>query len=238
MILIVHVIMVLLFVGWGIFFLYTLFRFRRKKNPSADYTGVKSHTSRYLEVAIVIIEAVLLIGFSIPFWAAEVDALPKPEANPFVVRVVAQQFAWNIHYPGPDGIFGAASPDLVDEVDNPLGLDPEDPNGADDVRTFNLLRIPKDRQVLIYLSSKDVIHSFWLPEFRVKQDVIPGMRIPLQFTPTMTTAEFKEASGDEFRNFEIACAQLCGITHYSMKGIVMVESDEEVQAWIAEKAAQ
>ena len=231
-ILLVHVLMILIFVGWGCFFVYTLFKFRKKKNPTADYAGVKSHKSSYIEFGVVVAEAILLIGFSIPFWAAEVDAFPKPEANPFEVRVVAQQFAWNMHYPGNDGIFGRTSPDLVDEIDNPLGIDPEDANGADDITSFNLLRIPVGRQVLIHLSSKDVIHSLGIPEFRVKQDAIPGMRIPVQFTPTMSTADFRMASGDEYRNFEIACAQLCGNSHYSMRGTVIVETEEEVQTWL------
>jgi cytochrome c oxidase subunit 2 len=235
--LLLHILMVVIFVGWGTFFLYTLVRFRKKKNPKANYTGVKSHKSSYIEIGVVVAEAVLLIGFSIPFWAAEVDAFPKPESNPFEVRVVAQQFAWNIHYPGADGIFGRSSPDFVDDIDNPLGLDPDDVNGADDITSFNLLRVPVDRQVLIHLSSKDVIHSFGVPEFRVKQDAIPGMRIPIQFTPTMTTKEFQEASDDKYRNFEIACAQLCGNSHYSMRGMVIVETEEEVQAWLDKKAS-
>ena len=233
---IIHVLMVFIFVGWGLFFLYTLVRFRKKKNPKADYTGVKSHRSTYIEIAVVAAEAILLVGFSIPFWAAEVDAFPKPEENPFEVRVVAQQFAWNIHYPGADGIFGRTSPSLVDSVDNPVGLDREDSSGTDDFTSFNLLRVPKGRQVLVHLTSKDVIHSFGVPEFRIKQDVIPGMRIPVQFTPTMTTSELQVASGDEYRNYEIACAQLCGNSHYSMKGIVIVETEEKVEAWLEKKA--
>lgn len=234
--LLLHAMMAAIFVGWGIFFCYTLLRFRKKKNPTADYSGVKSHSTSYIEFAVVVAEAILLIGFSIPFWAAEVDAFPKPESNPFEVRVVARQFAWNVHYPGGDGVFGRTSPDLVDEIDNPLGLDRDDVNAADDIVAYNLLRVPKGRQILVHLTSIDVIHSFGLPEFRVKQDAIPGMRIPVQFTATMTTKEFQEVTGDENRNFEIACAQLCGNSHYSMRGIVKVETAEEVQAWLDEKA--
>lgn len=233
----VHVLMVLIFLGWGLFFAYTLIRFRKKKQPKADYDGVKSHRSTYIEIAVVVCEVILLIGFSIPFWAAEVDAFPKAEDNPFEVRVVAQQFAWNIHYPGNDGIFGRTSPELVNEIDNPVGLDRSDPNAADDVTSFNLMRVPVGRQILAHLTSKDVIHSFALPEFRVKHDAIPGMRIPVQFTPTMTTDEFREISGDEFRNFEIACAQLCGNSHFSMRGTLMVQTEDEVQAWLDNKVS-
>ena len=235
---IMHVIMFVIFVGWSVFFVIALIRFRKKKNPKADYVGVKSHRSTIIEVAIVVAEAVLLIGFSIPFWAAEVDAFPKPETNPFEVRVVAQQFAWYIHYPGADGVFGRTSPDLIDEDDNPLGIDDTDPSGQDDVTSFNLLRIPKGRQVVVHLTSRDVIHSFGVPEFRIKQDAIPGMRIPVQFTPTMSTAEFREVTGDKYRSFEIACAQLCGNSHYTMRGTVIVESEADVQAWLAKKAAK
>ena len=96
----VHILMAVLFVGWILFFLYTLFRFRKGRNPKADYTGVKTHASSYLEVAIAAIEVVLLVGISIPFWSWKVSAFPT-EPNTVHVRVIAQQFAWNIHYPGP-----------------------------------------------------------------------------------------------------------------------------------------
>lgn len=233
-----HILMLLIFLGWGILFLYMLYRFRKKKQPQAEYNGLKSHASSYVEIGVVVAEAVLLVGFSIPFWAAEVDAFPEPEDDPYEVRVVAQQFAWNIHYPGKDGIFGRVAPELVDEIDNPLGIDFEDPNAADDITSFNMLRVPKGRQVLVHLTSKDVIHSFALPELRVKHDAIPGMRIPVQFTPTMTTDEFRLATGEEYRNFEIACAQLCGITHYSMKGTLLVKTEEEIAEWIEEESAE
>jgi cytochrome c oxidase subunit 2 len=224
--------MIAIFVGWGLFFIYTLIRFRKKKNPVADYEGVKKHTSSYIEAAVVVAEIVLLVGFSIPFWAAEVDALPDPEMEPFEVRVVAQQFTWKVHHPGSDGLFGRTSPELLDEIENPLGLDPSDPAGADDIFEDKVLRLPKGRQALIHLTTLDVIHSFALPEFRVKQDAIPGMSIPVHFTPTMTTSEFQEKLENPDRNFEIACAQLCGITHYAMKGTLFVETPETIAEWI------
>ena len=111
----VHWLMALLFVGWGAFFIYTLFRFRESKNPKADYHGIRSHFSSYLEAAVGVIEVALLLGFAIPIWASRVNDVPKgPDA--IHIRVVGQQFAWNIHYPGPDGVFGQTSVDLVDAV--------------------------------------------------------------------------------------------------------------------------
>jgi cytochrome c oxidase subunit 2 len=231
----VHLLMLALFVGWGIYFVYCLLRFRRKKNPAADPRGVRSHGSSYLEVLVAGIEVLLLVGISIPFWIAEVDALPKPEENPFEARVVAQQFAWNIHYPGADGQFGRTAPEFLDDETNPVGIDPSDPAGRDDVQS-KILRLPVDRPALVHLTSKDVVHSFGLPEFRVKHDAIPGMSIPVHFTPTMTTAELRERTGDEFRGFEIVCSQLCGIGHYSMSGVVIVEPEADVLQWLSERA--
>jgi len=185
-----HWLMLILFLGWGAFYIFVLIRFRRSRNPKASYTGVKSHFSSYLEATVAVIEVVLLVGISIPLWSKRVNAFPA-EKDALVIRVVAEQFAWNIHYPGPDGKFGKASITLVDQ-NNPLGLDRNDPDAKDDITTLNQLYLPVNKPVIIHLSSKDVIHSFNLPTMRVKQDAIPGMDIPVWFTPTKTTAEVRE----------------------------------------------
>ncbi len=186
----IHWLMLILFVGWGIFYIYTLIRFRKSKNPNASYTGVKSHISSYAEIAVLLVEVVLLVIFSIPLWSKRVDAFPA-QNQATTVRVVAEQFAWNIHYPGPDGVFGKTAINLIDS-DNPLGLDRTDPNAKDDITTINQLNVPINKPVLVYLTTKDVIHSFSLPPFRVKQDAIPGMSIPVWFTPTKTTDQIRE----------------------------------------------
>ena len=118
----VHLLMLVLFVGWGAFFLYTLVRFRQGRNPKADYVGVTSHRSTWLEGGVALAEAVLLVGFSIPLWADRVDRFPDPK-DATVLRVVGEQFAWNAHYPGPDGVFGRTDLSKLDVAANPLGLD-------------------------------------------------------------------------------------------------------------------
>src|SRR5215204_4605954 len=100
-----HVFMLVLFVGWGTFFAYSLIRFRRSRHPVAKYTAIKSHNSSYLEAAVLVVEMVLLFGFSIPLWAARVDRRPA-ESEALVIQVTGEQFAWNIHYAGPDRLFG------------------------------------------------------------------------------------------------------------------------------------
>jgi cytochrome c oxidase subunit 2 len=291
LIVIVHWLMLVLFVGWGIYFVYVLARFRKSRHPVADPTGVRTHFTSYVEVAVAIFEAVLLIGFSIPIWSQVVNAFPA-EKDATVVHIVAEQFAWNIHYPGADGIFGKTSIQLVSS-DNPLGLDRNDPAAKDDITTINQLNLPVGKPVIVYLTTKDVIHSFSLPLLRVKQDAIPGQRIPLWFTPTKTTDEIRKAlteqisiaggsmpvilntmvsmndyagkdgasilkKGDAFAEemmqplrdagitvvsagpatpTEIACAQLCGLGHYRMRGFVTIQTEEEYKAWLAEQAS-
>ena len=105
--------------------------------------GVRSHASSYIELGIVVVGIVLLVGFSIPLWAKHVDAFPKPaEGDVTQCRVIAHQFFWIIHYPGPDGLYGRRSPALIDSESNPIGLDAEDPVAADDIWTMNDLRVP------------------------------------------------------------------------------------------------
>ena len=232
-----HVFMLILFVGWGGFFLYCLFRFRQSRNPVADYAGVKSHRSTYLEVGVAVVEAVLLFGFAIPLWAARVDRRP-PDSEALVVQVTAEQFAWNVHYPGPDRVFGRTDIKLLDLQANPLGLDRSDPAAKDDVTTLNQLYLPVNKPIIVRLRSKDVIHSFGVPELRVKQDAVPGLTIPIWFVPTVTTAEMRTRLGKPEFQYQIACAQLCGLGHARMRGFVTIQTAEEFQKWMDDKVKE
>jgi cytochrome c oxidase subunit II len=198
---------------------------------------VTSHRSVYLEVAVAVVEAVLLIGFAIPLWAARVDARP-PDSEALVVQVTGEQFAWNIHYPGADRVFGRTDIKLLDLQVNPLGLDRSDPAAKDDVTTVNQLYLPVNQPVIVRLRSKDVIHSFGVPEFRVKQDAVPGLTIPIWFIPTVTTADMRTRKGNPEFQYEIACAQLCGLGHARMRGFVTVQSAEEFQMWMEEEVKE
>ena len=234
-----HWLMLFLFIGWGTFFIVSLVKFRKSKSPQADYIGVKSHISTVFEVAVALIEIVLLIGFSFPIWASRVNDVPTSNKGIIHVRVVAQQYAWNIHYPGPDGIFGSTQSELVDEVSNPVGLDRSSFGASDDFITINQLHIPVNKKVRIDLSTKDVIHSFKLPELRVGQDAIPGMSIPMHFKATMTSEQFlKKMVGTprEGKGLEISCAQLCGLGHYRMRGYLTVDTEEEYNDWLSLQA--
>jgi cytochrome c oxidase subunit 2 len=227
----VHYLMLALFVGWAAYFFLALIKFRKGKNPKADYAGVTGHASNYMELAVAVIEIVLLVGFAVPLWARVVDVFPnaKDSVN---IQVTGQQFNWQARYSGNDGKFGKQ--DIkYQSAENPLGLyqkvesvKKEDPDGADDVSIPPMAEIviPVDTPIITSVSSLDVIHSFKVPPLRVTQDAIPGLRIPIHFIATKTNT------------FQITCAQLCGNGHYSMKGTIRVTSTNDFATWLKSKA--
>ncbi len=233
MIVLVHWLMFVLFIGWGLFFTFVLFRFRRGANPRASYVGAKGKFAKSTEVAVALIEVILLVFYAIPAWAKRVTQFPSG-SDAVIVRVVGEQFAWNVQYPGADGKFGRTDPTLV-SADNPLGLDRKDPDAKDDVTTINQLTLPVGHPVLVHLSSKDVIHSFGLYEMRIKQDAIPGLEMPVWFVPTVTTADMRARLNNPTFDYEITCSQLCGLGHYRMRGFVNVLSDADYQKWMADQ---
>ncbi len=221
----IHALMFVLFVGWAIYFLYVLFRFRKTTHPSADHVGVRSHFSTYVEVGVAITEAVLLIGFAAPLWAKSVEKFPA-ENQSVVIRVTGKQFNWISRYPGKDGVFGRQDIKFV-TGQNPLGTDPADPHLKDDVMVSSgsEVAVPVNTNVIVHISSLDVIHSFKVFPMRVNQDAIPGMSVPVHFYPT------------KIGTYPINCAQLCGQGHYSMNGTLKVLSQADYEAWLKLKGA-
>jgi cytochrome c oxidase subunit 2 len=220
----VHWLMIALFAGWLAYFAYALFRFRRSRNPKADYLGVKNRASSYIEVLVALVEGVLLFLVAVPLWANAVDKFPS-EKDSTVIQIVAQQFDWNVRYPGKDGIFGKQDMRWVAST-NAFGVDPNDPHGKDDVQDMTQVHVVVNKPVIVYLSSKDVIHSFKVIAMRVTQDAIPGMRVPIHFTPNRVGI------------YQINCAQLCGNGHFGMaRGQLIVQPQEEFDKWMASKAS-
>src|SRR5438046_7931368 len=172
-----HWFMAALFFGWSAFFIYVLIRFRKRRQPVADHGGVRSGISTHFALSVVLIHAVLLLGFAIPLWARRVNQFP-PGKEALLVHVVAQQFSFNYHLPGADGQFARRDVNLVSNS-NPLGIDPSDPAGKDDIVTTGELQLPVDRPVIAELSSKDVTHDFFLPSRRIAGDAITSSRIPI-----------------------------------------------------------
>lgn len=217
----IHGLMGLLFVGWVGYFGYVLFRFRRKVNPTADYAGVKSHISTYIEGIVALVEGVLLIGLAIPLWAHAVQKFPdEKDKNTVVIRVIAQQFLWNVWYPDSSRPntenFGS-----LDTTSGNVALDTKDPKSKGNFIIKNDLVVPKGHKVIVHISSRDVIHCFACKPLRVTQDAIPGLNIPAWFQPANEG------------KYWINCAQLCGSGHYSMRASVTVVSETEYEKFLA-----
>jgi cytochrome c oxidase subunit 2 len=193
--------------GWAVW------KFRDTANKErATY----SHGNNRLEVLWTVVTAIVFISLAVMgqrVWAAlNLNAAP---AGSYTVEVVAQQFSWNFHYSGKDNVFGKTDPKLIDDSSlNYVGLDPADPNGKDD-SVVSTLVIPVNRPVELVLKSKDVTHSFFVPQLRFKQDLVPGMAIRVHFTVT------------KVGKFELACAELCGMNHYKMKSYMLALPENE-----------
>jgi cytochrome c oxidase subunit 2 len=181
------------------------------------------HDDPRLEWTWTLVTAVIMFAFlfgALNLWA---KVNRDPPADALLVEVTGQQFAWNVRYPGKDGILGRTNHKIASQ-ENPIGLDKDDPASADDVQLLNQLYLPQGRPVRVHVRSMDVIHSFFLPNFRVKQDAVPGMTSQIWFTPTET--------GD----FEIACAEHCGLGHYRMRGQVHIVPEAGFEKALSEAA--
>lgn len=224
-----HQMVLTLIIAGAVFFLaqvglgYFIWRYRARGKERATYW----HESPKLEITWTVLTAIVFIGLAIQgnrVWAEYFMSDAPPGA--LTIEVTAQQFAWNIRYAGPDGRFGRTSPNLIDDaVGNYLGLDQKDPAARDDIVAQNIMAIPVNRPVRVMLRSKDVTHSFFVPQLRVKQDAVPGMAIRIHFTATKTG------------EYEIACAELCGMQHYKMRGRLLVMQEAEFENWLKTRAA-
>jgi len=201
-------------------------RYGSQGNERAAYW----HDNPRAEAILLIMTAVILtvlVFMGQRVWAS-IYFSNKP-TDAIAVEVVAQQFNWNFRYPGPDGILGKHEARYVTDTD-PFGIDPNDPAGKDDVKSPNL-HVINNRPVVFQIRSNDVIHSFFLPHFRLKQDAVPGMQIEIWLTPK--TNNFANNA------FEIACAELCGLAHYRMSSFLTVDPDQPTfNKWLDEMKAQ
>lgn len=188
-----------------------------------------SHGNTKLEVLWTVLTAVLFVGLNLMgshVWASERFEPAKPGA--VQVEATGLQFAWYFRYPGLDGKYGRTKPELIDASaggDAAVGLDASDPSAKDDI-VSGTMYLPVNREVDLSLRAQDVIHSLFIPNMRFKQDAVPGLIIHMHFTPTQV--------GD----YEIACAELCGLGHYKMHGMLKVLSQDDFDKWIAGKEAE
>lgn len=186
------------------------------RDTASKQRATYSHGNNRLEVVWTLVTAVIFISLGVmgqKVWASlHLNSAPP---GSYQVRVTAQQFSWNFHYAGRDNVFGRTDPKLIDDSSlNYVGLDETDPSAKDDAVVPTLV-IPANRPVELTLMSKDVTHSFWVPQLRFKQDLVPGMAIKVHFTAM------------KIGKYELACAELCGMNHYKMKSYMLVLPENE-----------
>jgi len=189
---------------------------------------VSPRVERLWSVALGVVMALVaeggVLAIGIPVWGEYFMASPPPDA--VVVEVTGTQFMWHARYPGPDGEFGRLRASLINSSENPIGLDREDPRAADDIVLPGEVFAPVNRPILVRLRATDVIHSFFVPNLRVKQDAVPGMTPEVLVIPTRVGS------------FEIACTELCGMGHYRMQAFFNVVTENEFERVLREEASQ
>ena len=206
------------FIVLNLFLAFCVFRFRHRPGHRAHYEPENSR----LEKRLTLWTAVGIVGMLAPGLAAWSKYVNVPE-NVAIVEAVGQQWSWSFRYPGPDNVLGTAAVKYM-TPENPMGINPSDPFGRDDVIVESSeMHLPAGRPVKVVLRSKDVLHDFYVPEFRAKMDLVPGIVTYFWMTPTRNGT------------FDILCAELCGVGHHEMRGTVVVQPAAQFDRWLAEQ---
>lgn len=191
-----------------------------------------------LELLWTVVPAIfltVLVGFGLFYWFKITGDAPKDAQ---IVEITGKQFNWMMRYPGKDNVLGRKNYRLTDAASgNAMGVDWEDGSSHDDIEASEM-HLVVGKAVKLVINAQDVIHDVGLPHFRLKMDAVPGIPTTLSFTPKYTTEQMKEITGNKNFVFEISCDQLCGSGHYSMRGVIIVETQAEYEAWLASKKPQ
>ncbi len=225
----------------GIVFLLTqvlLFWFAFKYQYSEKRTSYFFPHNNKLELLWTVVPAIfltVLVGFGLFYWFKITGDAPKDSQ---IVEITGKQFNWMMRYPGKDNVLGRKNYRLTDASSgNALGVDWEDGASHDDIEASEM-HLVVGKPVQLVINAQDVIHDVGLVHFRLKMDAVPGIPTTLWFTPKYTTAQMKEITGNKEFVYEISCDQICGSGHYSMRGVIIVETQEEHDAWMADKKPQ
>ncbi len=209
------------------------FKYQEKDDRKAHYFA---HSNK-LEAIWTIFPALfltVLVVFGLKYWFKMTGEAPKDAIQ---IEVTGHQFGWEFRYPGADGIFGVKNYKLTSGTD-PLGVDFNDSASHDDIHVGGTMHIPVGQPVKLIINSQDVIHDVGLSQFRMKMDAVPGIPTTLWFTPLYTTAQMKERSGNPDFTYEISCDQMCGKGHFSMRGVIIVDTKEDYAKWLAQQKSE
>lgn len=189
-----------------------------------------NNTLELIWTSVPAITLTILIIFGLKYWFKFTGDAPKGSQ---LIEITGHQFGWEIRYPGKDGVLGRKNFKLTNAAkSNLLGIDWNDAASRDDIHVATTMHVVVNKPVKLVINSQDVIHDVGLPAFRLKMDAVPGIPTTLFFTPMYTTAEMKKRTGNPNFEYEIVCDQLCGRGHFTMRGVVIVETEQEYKAWL------
>lgn len=206
------------------------YQYRYRENAKAMFYPDNNR----LELLWTVVPAIVLAILIFSGWRTWSDITEMAPEDAEVVEILGYQFNWNTRYPGKDGELGNYDYQLID-VDNHWGMDFSDKSSFDDFSSMEV-HIPKGKPVLFKIRARDVLHSVYVPEFRMKMDAVPGMPTNFWFVPTKTTAEMKQETGNPDFEYYIFCTEICGRGHFSMRLKLVIEEPEEYEAWYAEQS--
>ena len=210
------------FVAISLFMAYAILRFRHREDAGEKQRADYQPENKKLEWILIAVTTVGICGLLAPGLFVYGDFVRVPD-NARELEAVGQQWRWTFRLPGEDGVLGTSAIGHIN-ADNPFGVDPNDPAGQDDVLVdSNRVHVPIDQPIKVLLRSKDVLHDLYVPQFRIKMDSVPGLVTYMWFTPT------------RLGQFEILCSELCGVGHYNMRGKVVVDTQEDYQAWLQQQ---
>ena len=221
----------IVFVITNVLLFYFSWRYRHQEGKRAKFY-VENNKLELVWTILPAIVLTLLIGKGLIVWGDITGEAPEDSE---VIEVQGSQFAWDVRYPGKDNKFGNYDFRFIDNTNN-FGLDLTDENTYDDFSSLEI-HIPKGKTVLFKIRARDVIHSVYMPHFRVKMDAVPGMVTQFKFEATKSTQEMRDKLKDPEFNYELACAEICGRGHFSMRKIIVVDEPEEYERWKAGQKA-
>lgn len=208
------------------------YMYKSDKNRKAYYYPHNNFLERiWTVIPAFVLTILVLYGFLT--WRSIFYKIEDPNNKPISIEVTSSQFVWDVRYPGADGVVGKKNYKLITGI-NGLGIDFNDKNSLDD-QVADEIVLPVNKPVRFSLTSKDVVHSFYLPHFRVQLNTVPGMTSYFEFTPTITTAEMKVKTNDPSFKYLLLCAKICGTNHYNMQKAVRVVSEKEYKEWVAKQ---
>ncbi len=210
------------------------FAFKYRATPTRKaYFYPHNNTIEKIWTIVPAVVLTILVLFGFFTWRSITNVSEEDQKNALLIEVTGEQFAWTVRYPGRDGKIGERNYKLTSPL-NGLGIDFNDKNSWDDQLGSEIV-LPVNKPVRVQITSKDILHSFFIPDFRVQMNAVPGMKTYFQFTPTITTEEMRDKLGDYNYDFVMLCAKICGGGHYNMQKRVRVVTEEEYQAWLNEQ---